>query len=149
MGSRTKPGALEDKKTAYLLCVECLPRASTWFHAISLRGDGSTPEGIFRVFDEVRCELHARVGDLSEGRDVCGEWSCGHSDVASIDVETAYTLLLSSLPRCGYWCSVIRARDDGNDAQKVCNAIEELRLSLQVYFGSLRVTHNKSVPRSA
>lgn len=136
----TKSHTLEDKQTAYLLCVECLPRASMWYRAVSLRGDGSTPDGIFQVFDAVRRELHARVGDLSEGRDVEDEWSFGYPGVASIDVETAYTLLISSLPRRDCWAVAIRAREDGSSAEGVCTAIDELRISLQGYLGNLRRT---------
>ncbi len=127
-----------DMTIAYLLCVECLPRESMWFHAISLRGDGTTPEGIFKVFDAVRCELHARIGDVAEGRAVGTGWSCNHPDVAITDVETAYVLLISSLPRRDYWSDAICSRNDGSSVDGVCSVIDELRASLQAHLGNLR-----------
>lgn len=138
MKSVSESQSLADTRTAYLLCVECLPRESMWFHAISLRGDGTTPVGIFKVFNEVRRELHARVGDVSEGRAVSPRWSCDHPDVAITDVETAYVLLISSLPRRAYWSAAICSRNDGSSVDGVCSVIDELRASLQAHLGNLR-----------
>jgi hypothetical protein len=53
-----------DRVTAYQLAMDSLPRPAMWFLAIGRRKDGTTPEDIFNVLDEIRMSLQVRIGDL-------------------------------------------------------------------------------------
>lgn len=53
-----------DKQRAYQLVLDAMPRRNDWLNAFSSRMDGSTAEGIFAVLDDVRMNLHVRIGSL-------------------------------------------------------------------------------------
>lgn len=57
-----------DKQLAYQVVLDVIPRRNDWLTALSRRVDGSTPEGIFAVFDEIRMSLHVRIGSLFDHR---------------------------------------------------------------------------------
>lgn len=60
------PVTAHDRLAAYRLIIAHLPRQPLWTTAICVRKDGSTAPGVFAVVDELRMELHVRIGDLYE-----------------------------------------------------------------------------------
>ena len=41
-----------------------IPRSSMWHMAVSLRSDGSTPEGVFAALDDIRQMFQIQIGNM-------------------------------------------------------------------------------------
>jgi len=129
--------ALVDKKAAYQLILECLPRSDMWFRAISARRDGSSAPAIFQVIDAVKHEFHARIGDLSDQQDVSPEWYCDVAGLNGLDVTTAYQLVISFIPRSSMWHMAVSLRTDGSSPEGVFAALDDIRQMLQIQIGNM------------
>lgn len=63
---RAASATAKDSVIAYQIVSDALPRAAEWEGALSARTDGTRPAGILQALDEIRMDLHIRIGDLMD-----------------------------------------------------------------------------------
>lgn len=135
-----------DLLVACELALEALPEPAMWAAAVALRTDGSRPDGVFGVVDEVRTHLLALLGDLARGVPVQRRWIEGWSSWANASREdrlAAYVLIVEQLGEAAYWRPNLERRRDGTDVDAVLGAVEVLRVELQsaaAHFGGGRAS---------
>jgi len=137
MTSHNAASTWVDRKAAYQLALECLPRSGMWFRAISARRDGSSAPAVFNILDAVRREFHARIGDLAEQQDVSPDWSCDVEGLNGLDITTAYQLVISFIPRPAMWQMAVGLRSDGSTPEGVFAALDEIRRMFQIQVGNM------------
>lgn len=133
---------------ALKLTIECLPRLSLWQSAIRARRDGTSPERVFSVVDNIRMRLYASLGQAAPAAGGFGESFthdldhqrlCASAGAANVDV--AYQLVLDSLPRRETWGSVFgQRRGDPSSLRDVFPTVNLLRMRLHALYGDWRAS---------
>lgn len=137
MRQRHDKTSLLDSLAAYRLALEFLPRRDLWFNAVASRRDGTSADAIFKVFEAVRTEYLARIGDLAEGTCVAAEWPNCLPDVSFQDQQVAIAMIVSSLPQASLWRNAIARRDAGSSPQGVIDGLDAIRRMFHAYIGRL------------
>jgi hypothetical protein len=128
-----------DRAAALRIAIEGLPQRCTWYGTLRMRGDGSSPDGVFEVIDAIRMEYQVRLGDLG---DLSPDRAIGITDkdvnATQQDRKSAYLLAIDSLPSPGLWHAAVKLRQDGSTPGGVFASLKQLRMDLQVKIGDLQ-----------
>lgn len=130
-GERTMlhPMTRLDEYIAYQVVLSSLPQRALWTRTVATHSHGGD---VGRVFQSIRREVLARLGDLSAGRSVANDWPlCNEEAVAPEARLDAFRLVLDLIPRDRVYGLNMRARHQGCHPERVYLALNNIRRMLQ------------------